>query len=56
MARQNADPVSKQGKRWNPDAGRSGINMSKEEKKAAREKTKANRIKERESKNNRSTE
>ena len=51
-----ADPVSKQGKRWNPDAGRSGINMSKEEKKAAREKTKANRIKERESKNNRSTE
>ena len=51
-----ADPVSKQGKRWNPDAGRSGINMSKEEKKAAREKAKANRIKERESKNNRSTE
>lgn len=51
-----ADPVSKQGKRWNPDADRSGINMSKEEKKAAREKAKANRIKERESKNNRSTE
>ena len=51
-----ADPVSKQGKRWNPDAGRSGINMSKEEKKAAREKEKANRIKEREAKNNRSTE
>ena len=51
-----ADPVSKQGKRWNPDAGRSGINMSKEEKKAAREKEKANRIKEREVKNNRSTE
>ena len=51
-----ANPVSKQGKRWNPDAGRSGINMSKEEKKAAREKEKANRIKEREAKNNRSTE
>ncbi len=51
-----ADPVSKQGKRWNPDADRSGINMSKEEKKAAREKAKANRIKERESKNDRSTE
>ena len=51
-----ADPVSKQGKRWNPDADRSEINMSKEEKKAAREKAKANRIKERESKNNRSTE
>ena len=51
-----ADPVSKQGKIWNPDAGRSGIDMSKEEKKAAREKAKANRIKEREAKNNRSTE
>ena len=51
-----AEPVSKQGKRWNPDAGRSGINMSKEEKKAAREKEKANRINEREAKNNRSTE
>jgi len=48
--------VSKQGKRWNPDADRSEINMSKEEKKAAREKAKANRIKEREAKNNRSPE
>ena len=49
-----ADPVSKQGKIWNPDVGGSGANMSKEEKKAAREKAKADRIKEREEKNNRS--
>ena len=51
-----ADPVSKQGKIWNPDVGGTGANMSKEEKKAAREKAKADRIKEREEKNNRSTE
>ena len=51
-----ADPVSKQGKIWNSDVGGSGTNMSKEEKKAAREKAKSNRIKEREAKNNRPPE
>ena len=40
-----ADPVSKQGKRWNPDAGAPAKKMSKEEKKAARGKEKAKRIK-----------
>ena len=45
-----ADPVSKQEKRWNPDAsnpkaGAPAKKMSKEEKKAAREKAKAERIK-----------
>ena len=38
-----ADPVSKQEKRWNPDAGAPAKKMSKEEKKAAREKKKATR-------------
>ena len=51
-----ADPASKQGKIWNPDADRSGVNMSKKDKKVAREKAKADRIKEREEENNRSTE
>jgi arylsulfatase A-like enzyme len=45
-----ADPVSKQEKRWNPDAGAPAKKMSKEEKKAAREKKKAERIKARETK------
>ncbi len=45
-----ADPVSKQEKRWNPDAGAPTKKMSKEEKKAAREKAKAERIKAREAK------
>lgn len=45
-----ADPVSKQGKRWTPNAGAPPQNapakkMTKEEKKAAREKAKAERIK-----------
>ncbi|HBE72368.1 MAG TPA: N-acetylgalactosamine 6-sulfatase (GALNS) [Planctomycetaceae bacterium] len=43
-----ADPISKQEKRWNPDASKPARKMSKEEKKAAREKAKAKRIKERE--------
>ncbi|NCF85717.1 MAG: sulfatase-like hydrolase/transferase [Verrucomicrobiaceae bacterium] len=42
-----AEPVSKQGKRWNPDAGAPAKRMSKKEKKAARDKKKAKRIKER---------
>ncbi|MCO8121020.1 hypothetical protein NHH03_04665 [Stieleria sp. TO1_6] len=45
-----ADPVSKQGKRWNPDASAPAKKMSKEEKKTAREKEKAKRIKAREAK------
>ncbi|MCP4857768.1 MAG: N-acetylgalactosamine 6-sulfatase (GALNS), partial [Fuerstiella sp.] len=45
-----ADPVSKQGKRWNPDADTPASRKSKEAKKVAREKAKAARIKERESK------
>ena len=45
-----ADPVSKQAKRWKPDAGASAKKMSNKEKKAAREKKKAERIKEREAK------
>ncbi|MBQ12379.1 MAG: N-acetylgalactosamine 6-sulfatase (GALNS) [Planctomyces sp.] len=45
-----ADPLSKQEKRWNPDAGAPAKKMSKEEKKAARERAKAKRIKEREAK------
>ena len=35
-----ANPISKQEKRWNPDAGAPAKKMSKEEKKAAREKRK----------------
>ena len=45
-----ADPVSKQAKRWKPDAGAPAKKMSNKEKKAAREKKKAERIKEREAK------
>lgn len=45
-----ADPVSKQPKRWSPDAVAPGKKMSNKEKKAAREKKKAERIKEREAK------
>jgi arylsulfatase A-like enzyme len=45
-----ADPVSKQDKRWNPDAGAPAKKMSKADKKAAREKKKAARIKAREAK------
>ena len=45
-----ADPVSKQEKRWNPDAGAPAKRKSKKEKKAAREKKKAKRIKERQAK------
>jgi arylsulfatase A-like enzyme len=45
-----ADPVSKQEKRWNPDAGAPAKKMSKADKKAAREKKKAARIKAREAK------
>ena len=45
-----ADPVSKQEKRWNPDAGAPAKKMSKEEKKAKREKKKAERITAREAK------
>ena len=45
-----AVPVSKQEKRWNPDASAPAKKMSKEEKKATREKEKAERIKEREAK------
>ena len=40
-----ADPLSKQEKRWSPDAGAPAKKMSKEEKKVAREKAKAARIK-----------
>lgn len=52
-----ADPVSKQEKRWDPNASAPvknapGKKMSKAEKKAAREKAKAKRIKEREAKKN----
>lgn len=43
-----ADPISKQRKRWSPDAAAPAKKMSKEEKKAAREKKKAERIKSRE--------
>ena len=42
------DPASKQGKRWNPNAGAPNRKMSKADKKAAREKKKATRIKARE--------
>ena len=45
-----ADPLSKQEKRWNPNATATPKKMSKEEKKAAREKAKAERIKAREAK------
>lgn len=45
-----ADPVSKQEKRWNPDVGVPAQKISNKEKKAAREKKKAERIKEREAK------
>ena len=48
-----ADPVSRQEKRWNPDAGAPASRKSKEAKKVAREKAKAARIKERESKKRR---
>lgn len=43
-----AAPVSKQAKRWNPDAKSPSKKMTKEERKAAREKAKAARIKARE--------
>ena len=43
-----ADPVSKQPKRWKPDAVAPPKKMSKEERKAEREKRKAQRIEERE--------
>ena len=39
-----ADPVSNQEKRWNPDAGAPAKKMSKEEKKAAREKRKTEKM------------
>ena len=39
-----ADPVSNQEKRWNPDAGAPVKKMSKEEKKAAREKRKTEKM------------
>ena len=45
-----AEPISKQNKRWSADAPAPAKKMSKEEKKAAREKAKAKRIKEREAK------
>ena len=45
-----ADPLSKQEKRWSPDAGAPAKKMSKEEKKVAREKAKAARIKARDAK------
>ena len=45
-----ADPISKQEKRCNPHAGAPAKKMSKDEKKAAREKQKAERIKAREAK------
>ena len=45
-----ADPVSKQEKRWNPNAGAPAKRMSKKEKKAARDKNKVKRIKERQAK------
>jgi hypothetical protein len=38
------DPISKQAKRWNPDAGTPAKKMSKEEKKAAREKRKSEKM------------
>ncbi|MEP3479646.1 MAG: sulfatase-like hydrolase/transferase [Fuerstiella sp.] len=47
-----ADPLSKQGKRWNPDAIAPAEKMSKEEKKRSREKAKAERIKAREANKN----
>ncbi|MEC9095015.1 MAG: sulfatase-like hydrolase/transferase [Planctomycetota bacterium] len=47
-----ANPVSKQGKRWNPGANDPAQKMSKKQKKAAREKKKAERIKAREAKEN----
>lgn len=50
-----AEPVSKQDKRWNPDVGAPAKKMSKSEKKAAREKQKAERIKAREAKQNSQT-
>ena len=45
-----ADPVSKQEKRWYPDAVAPAKKMSKKEKKAARDKNKVKRIKERQAK------
>lgn len=45
-----ADPISKQAKRWSPDAPVPAKKMTKEEKKADREKAKAERIKAREAK------
>ena len=45
-----ADPVGKQEKRWNPDTAAPAKKMSKQEKKAAREKQKPARIKAREAK------
>ena len=39
-----ADPASNQEKRWNPDAGAPVKKMSKEEKKAAREKRKTEKM------------
>ena len=45
-----ADPTSNQEKRWNPDAPSPAKKMSKEEKKAARAKQKADRMKAREGK------
>ncbi|MEO2001504.1 MAG: hypothetical protein ABGW75_07740, partial [Pirellulales bacterium] len=39
-----ADPVSNQEKRWNPDAGAPVKKMSKDEKKAAREKRKTEKM------------
>ena len=39
-----ADPISKQAKRWTPDAGTPAKKMSKEEKKAAREKRKSEKM------------
>ncbi|MDA7654873.1 sulfatase-like hydrolase/transferase, partial [Akkermansiaceae bacterium] len=45
-----ADPVSKQAKRWNSEGGAPAQKMSNKEKKAAREKKKAERMKERKAK------
>ena len=45
-----ADPISRQEKRWNPDADSAATKRSKEEKKAARENRKVERIKAREAK------
>ena len=50
MADEMADPVSKQEKRWNADAAVPVKKMSKEEKRAAREKAKAERKKPRKAK------